>query len=178
MKTFSFTAILLTLLMASGCKTAAPSSAPAGGLTLQQVQNTGYDSEWPANRRARLRNGAYREPYTFGSNELVIWLSQKVAFGELNGDGAGDAAVVLIADPGGSGTFFNLAVVLNESGQPRHVASTPLGDRVKIESLAITDRKIIVGMLVRGPGDPKDNPTLRVSRVFTFHTGRLAEVTQ
>ena len=175
MKTLSSTAVLLTLLMAAGCKT----TAPAGGsLTLQQIQNTGYDSEWPANRRAKLRNGAYRERYTFGSNELVIWLSQKVAFGDLNGDGARDAAVVLIADPGGSGTFFNLAVVLNENGQPRHVASTPLGDRVKIESLSINDRRIMVEMFVRGPGDPKDNPTLRVTRVFTFETGRLAEVTK
>ncbi len=179
MKTPSLTAVLLALLIATGCKTAAPPGAPAGGLTLQQLQNTHYDSQWPANRRAKLRTGAYHERYTVGSSDdLVIWLSQKVAFGDLNGDGGGDAAVVLIADPGGSGTFFDLAVVINEGGQPRHVASVPLGDRVKIESLAIRDRQIYVEMFVRGAGDPKDNPTQRVTRVFTFQTGRLAEVTK
>lgn len=182
MRTLAHTAVFLVLLMAAGCKTAAPSKAPSGapggGLTLQQLQNTHYDSQWPANRRAKLRNGAYHEKYTFGSSDLTIWLSQKVAFGDLNGDGAGDAAVVLIADPGGSGTFFDLAVVLNEGGQPRHVASTPLGDRVRIESLAIRDRQIHVEMFVRDVGDPKDNPTKRVTRVFTFQTGRLAEATR
>ena len=68
--------------------------------------------------------------------------------------------------------------MLNENGQPRHVASTPLGDRVKIESVSIADRRIIVQMLVRDIGDPKDNPTKRATRVFTFETGRLTEATR
>ena len=68
--------------------------------------------------------------------------------------------------------------MLNENGQPRHVASTPLGDRVKIESVSIAGKRIIVPMLVRDIGDPKDNPTKRATRVFTFETGRLTEATR
>lgn len=176
MKTTFLTGVLLASLAASGCKTVAPSG---GALTLQQLQNTSYDSEWPADRRARLRNGVYREPYVVGGgSELVVRLGGPAAFGDLNGDGARDAAVVLVAAPGGSGTFLALAVVLNDSGQPRHVASVPLGDGVKVESLAIEDRRIHVGMLVRDVGDLKDNPTRRVTRTFAFQTGRLVEVTR
>lgn len=174
MKPFVFITFLFASLAAAGCKTGGPAG---GSLTLQQLQNTNYDSEWPANRRAKLRNGIYREPYAIGgASELVVQLSDKKAFGDLNGDGARDAAVVLVAAPGGSGTFYDLAVVLNDSGQPRHVASTPLGDRVRIESLSIADRRVTVQMLERDIGDPKDNPTKRVTRVYTFTNGRVVEV--
>ena len=50
-----------------------------------------------------------------------------VAFGDLDGDGIWDAAVVLEANGGGSGTFRSLEAVVNEDGAPVHVASRPAG---------------------------------------------------
>ena len=62
-------------------------------------------------------------------------LSDAVAFGDLDNDGYEDAAVVTITDPGGSGTFYDLAVVMEEGGQPVNVAIAPLGDRVQIQAV-------------------------------------------
>ena len=136
-------------------------------LTLQQLKNAEYHSEFPTGGKARLTDGTFFEPYEPGSASGVrIILSEHVAFGDLNGDDIADAAVVLIADPGGSGTFRHVAAVVNEGGQPRHVASAFLGDRVKIESLTIEAGQIVAQLVSHGPDDPLCCPTQQVRRAF------------
>ena len=41
-----------------------------------------------------------------------------IAFGDLNGDGAADAAVIIATNSSGSGTFVALVAVLNDGGSP------------------------------------------------------------
>ena len=135
-------------------------------LTLELLKNAEYQSEFPASGKAKLTDGTFFEPYEPGSASGVNIALSDVVFGNLNGDGVADAAVVLIADPGGSGTFRHLAAVVNEGGQPRHVTSALLGDRVKIESLAIEAGLIVVGMIAHGPDDPLCCPTQKMSRAF------------
>ena len=65
-----------------------------------------------------------------------------------------DAAVVLITDPGGSGTFYDLVAVLDRKGNAIPVATTNLGDRIVINSLTIEDGQIVVDMLTRSPDEP------------------------
>ncbi len=146
-------------------------------LTLQQLKNAEYQSEFPTGGKARLTDGTFFEPYEPGSASGVrLTLSEHVAFGDLNDDGVDDAAVVLIADPGGSGTFRHVAAVFNEAGQPRHAASAFLGDRVRIESLAIQDGEIVVQLIGHGPDDPLCCPTQQVRRTFQLVGDTLEEV--
>ena len=126
-------------------------------LTLEQLQNTEYLSGFPA-------RGTH------------MTLSEHVAFGDLNGDGAGDAVAVLIADSGGNGTFQHLAAVVNEGDQPRHAASALLGDRVRIESLAIQYGQIVVQMMAHGPDDPLCCPSRETMRVFQLAGDTLEAV--
>ncbi len=79
-------------------------------------------------------------------------LSDHVAYGELNGEPA--AAVVLVSNSGGSGTFYDLAVVVERDGEPVNVAVTLLGDRVRIDSLAVEEGRIVVDLVTQGPGEP------------------------
>ncbi|MDE2994639.1 MAG: META domain-containing protein [Chloroflexota bacterium] len=145
-------------------------------LTLQQLKNAEYQSEFPTGGKARLTDGTFFEPYEPGSASGVrLTLSEHVAFGDLNDDGDADAAVVLIADPGGSGTFRHVAAVINEGGEPRHVASAFLGDRVKVESLAIQDGEIVVQLIGHGPEDPLCCPTQQVRRAFQLVGSMLKE---
>ena len=51
-------------------------------------------------------------------------------------------------------------------GQPRHVASALLGDRVRIESLAIQAGRIIVQLIGHGPGDGACCPTHEQTLAF------------
>ena len=107
------------------------------------------------------------------ATELIVMLSDQVALGDLNGDGADDAAVVLITDPGGSGTFHDLSVLINEDGSAKHVASQRLGDRVKVKSLSVSSGEVAVEMVTHGPNDPMCCPTFQVTRNYVLRGTNL-----
>ena len=127
---------------------------------------------------AQLHNGKFEDkPTEPGSaTRLEVRLSEPLAHGDLNGDGSPDAAVLLVRDPGGTGVFVDLAVVINENGNPRHAASVELGDRVKILSLAIKDQTVTVEMLTQGPNDPMNNPMKRETHSYSLKAGKLIAV--
>ena len=54
-----------------------------------------------------------------------------------------------------------LAAVINHDGNPHHIASAPLGDRVIIKSISIREKDIIIDMIKHGPYDPDCCPTQR-----------------
>jgi heat shock protein HslJ len=151
--------------------TGSSSSRP---LTVESLRNAEYQSEFAINGRVRLSNGIYRGKIVPDSaSELIVMLSDQVAFGDLNGDGAEDAVVVLITDPGGSGAFRHLGLVINKKGSPQHVASQWLGDRVKVKSLSVRSGEIVVQMMTHGPRDPMCCPTFQVTQNYILQEGKL-----
>jgi hypothetical protein len=147
-------------------------------LTMELLRNAEYQSEWPANGKAKLTDGSYREKYIPGSaTELVIRLSDHHAIGDLNGDGAKDAAVVLVSDPGGSGTFYDLAVLVSQNGSPKHVATEALGDRIVVKSLAIQSGEIAVTLLTRKPDEPMSaEPKVEVTKKLKLRDNKLVQL--
>jgi hypothetical protein len=86
---------------------------------------------------------------------------------------------VVVADPGGSGSFYYLAALLEQDGKPVHAASALLGDRIKIMAVSIADRQIRVTYLDRKPGEPfTTEPSLEVTRIFQLQEGQLVEISQ
>lgn len=169
-------AAFLTLL--GGCESAeppAPVSTPRAELTLQQLRNAEYPSEWPSSGLARLKNGLYQEPAAPGSvAEIVVRATPLHDFGDLDGDGTPDAVILLESDPGGSGVFFDLAPVLNRGGQPLPLAPVPMGDRVQVRSVDIADDgRVRVGLRKHGPNDPLCCPTLDVVLTYRLVGDRL-----
>jgi putative lipoprotein len=149
----------------------APSAKP---LTIKVLKNAEYQSEFAINGSVRLSNGIYKGKIVPGSaSELIVRLGDQIAFGDLNRDGAEDAVVVLITDPGGSGVFRHLGVVINEKGSPQHVASQRLGDRVRVKSLSVRSGEIIVQMMTHGPMDPMCCPTLQVTQNYILQEDKL-----
>ena len=67
-----------------------------------------------------------------------------VAFGDLNGDGKKDAAVIINENTGGTGQIRILAIVINRNGKPYNIASQKLGDRVSINSININSEVVTV----------------------------------
>jgi heat shock protein HslJ len=144
------------------------------GLDENALANMEYKSEWTQSGTAPLVNGEYREQAAPGSaTETVVMLTPHVAYGELNGESA--AAVILVADPGGSGTFYELAVVVQRDGQPVHLASALLGDRIQINALEIVDNAILVDMIAHGPDDPMCCPTQRVQQSYVLEGDQLRD---
>jgi uncharacterized protein (DUF2141 family) len=172
---------LLVSLIVSACgplapaPTATPTATPP--LTLDALKNAEYQSEFPASKKAKLTDGKYQEDIVPGSaTKLNIVLYPTAVFGDLNGDGVEDAAAVLVADPGGSGTFYYLAAVVNQNGTPKHVASVLLGDRVRLKSISIQSGEIAVNMVQQAPGDPMCCPTMEVTQKYKLQGDKLVPI--
>jgi hypothetical protein len=141
-------------------------------LSLTSLGNAEYASSWTVSGRVRLRDGHYREPAAPGSaTEIRVWLLERIA--TWTAVGTRYAAVILVTDPGGSGTFSDLVVVQNRRGRPVQAANGELGDRVRVQSLGVARRngqtEIHVGLVAPGPDDPLCCPTRRVVRVFVLN---------
>lgn len=155
-----------------------PTPTPQPGPSiLGLLPNTEYLIDVTSTGKARVKDGFYEEPAAPGSSaKTTVQLGDVQAAGDVNGDGMVDAAVTLVADPGGSGTFTYLALVLNENGTPKPLSAVLLGDRIIVRSLAIQPGKIVVTMLDRNPGDPMSaEPTVELIRTFTLQGDALVE---
>lgn len=134
-------------------------------------------STWTPSGKVQLVNGQYREPAAPGSAaETVVKLSDAIAFGKLEGRDA--AAVILVTDPGGSGTFYDLALLLKGPQGWMNQDIAFLGDRTKIDSLTIANDAIAVDMTIQGPGDAMCCPTRRVVQRFVLRDNRLIKTSE
>ncbi len=165
--------VLLALLAACGRSTPAP-------LTEEMIKNAEYDSELVPNGAVKLTDGKFQKEIVPGaaSKLVVVIYPGMYAFGDLNGDGAGDAAVVLAASGGGSGTFISLHAVVNDKGKPKDVASIKLGDRVRVKSVKIESSEITVVLLAHGPSDPMCCPSVKETRRYKLEDNALVRISE
>jgi hypothetical protein len=167
-----------TAAPAAPAPTAASPAAPVTAtLTLDQLKNHAYALEQAPGGKAALVNGKFEAAIGAGATQTVtVTLTESVAIGDLNGDGAADAAVVLATSTGGTGVFKSLHVAVNNGGKPSDAAFAFLGDRVQIKSLAIhadTAGAILVDMLTHGPKDPQCCPTMAVVQTYKLQGNTL-----
>jgi uncharacterized membrane protein len=142
-------------------------------MTKRMLKNAEYLTEFSPGGKVRLADGIHKEKIVPGSAaELIVSLG-KTAIGDLNGDGFEDAAVILVTNAGGSGTFRHLAAVLNRNGTPEHVATLFLGDRIRVESLSIRSRNIDTEMLIHDTDDPMPQPTLKLKQKYELRNDTL-----
>ena len=158
---------------------ALPAPTATHRLTLEQLRNAEYhlpllsDEDTPI----RLVDGMGTQVYGEGATEreTVGIIDDAVAFGDLDGDGNADAAVVVYTSGGGSGAFIYLVAVLDRDGAPSQAARAYLGDRVRVESLSISDGHIVAQILAHGPGDGLCCPSVRTTSTFTLPGDRLVQ---
>lgn len=141
-------------------------------INKHSLGDTTYKSSWTESGVVRLTNGEFRMQSAPGSaSELVIKLTDKRVFGRLNNKEA--AAVVLVTDPGGSGTFYDLAVLIKEGKEWINTDTVFLGDRIKVHSITIRNDGIDADMTIHRPGDAMPSPTHRVVQRYTLRENRL-----
>jgi hypothetical protein len=130
-----------------------------------------FISRWTRSGKIRFTDGEYREAAAPGSAaEIVVRLMNKRAMGVLHG--LQTAAVFLVTDPGGSGPFFDLALLYKKPAGWVNVDTVLLGDRL-VHTVGIRENEIVVNMTVPGPGDGLCCPNLRVTKRFAAEEGRL-----
>lgn len=162
----------------AGTAVTSPTQAPQKSASiLQALPNAEYPIEFTSTGKAQLKDGVFEESVAPGSaTKTKIRLGKEQAFGDANGDGAEDAAVTLVVDPGGSGTFTYLALVINEKGAAKPLATVLLGDRITVKSLAIQSGSVVVTMLTRKPDEPMSaEPKVEVTRTFKLQGDKLVE---
>lgn len=164
--------LLLNVLLHLGC-----GLTSAGEIPDINFDTIVFLSSWTKSGNVQLVNGEYREPAAPGSaTETVVKLTDDIASGKVNGEDA--AAVILVTNPGGSGTFYDLALLVTEPQGWVNQDITFLGDRVKIHSFAITDNEMVVDMTTQGPEDAMCCPTLHVVRRFVLRENRLVKASE
>jgi heat shock protein HslJ len=141
--------------------------------TKEQLQNTTYTSEWTESGLAPLVDGEYHEPIAPDSaTEIVVTLTDFLVAGEIGTSGQA-AAVVLVTQPGGSGSFYDLAIVAKINSEPVNIATTFVGDRVQINAISIDNGEIVLDMTIHGPEDPMCCPTQRVIQKYALQDSEL-----
>jgi hypothetical protein len=172
-------------LLCSASLTAAGGSVldavPAGprqdAPTLPELKNATYSGLEEPKGPVTLKDGRWEgPPYAPGgaSHPMVTLGRDLRVVGDLDGDGAAEAVVVLAASFGGSGTSDYLAVVKRTAKGLENVATAPLGNRVRIRAAHIENGKLLVGVLRAGPGDAMCCPGELADLEWTLAGGKLA----
>jgi hypothetical protein len=131
-----------------------PSSVPE--LSVDSLRNATYTTPYFL-KTVKLVNGSYTEGS--GATYYTVQMMGVYAYGDLNGDGKVDAAIILAENQGGSGVFESVVAVLNQGGGPHQISSVQLGDRVLVKSADISRGVIHLDMIVHSPNDPMCCPS-------------------
>ncbi len=125
---------------------------------------------------ATLTNGTYQNP----DSELTVTLLNRpctIGFGNLT-EGTQAAAMILVANSGGTGNFVHLAVALEQGSGFTPIAATLLGDRVNIESVQILNGQIQVDLISHGPNDGACCPTHPLRQIYRLEGDALTLVSE
>lgn len=146
-------------------------------LTFDVLRNATYNSDdWGD---FTLTDGVYfRTPPVSGESPEIYStrLMSDSFYGDMNFDGLVDVGVILNTQNGGTGHFFELALMLDQNGSPYNVATVSLGDRVVVQSGNVQDGILTLTMLVQGPNDPLCCPSQHETRRFRLDGNRLVSV--
>lgn len=143
-------------------------------IDLEAVRNAAYVLSWPPATTIELQGGEFFGD-TVGATTMRVRLTDWVAFGDLDADGTDEAVAVLAADPGGSGTFYELAVLADVNGVPVNVASQLLGDRIVMRGLSVSDGLIELAITTHGSNDPMCCPRDSLVRRFRWDGKQLVD---
>ena len=169
--TFRNIAILITLLL-----TTSALQAGSGTPTLAELRSATYTGT--EGGPVSLSNGRWEgEPYVEGSaSRPTAGLVGDVYYtGDLDGDGAQEAVVILWRSGGGTGTYTHIMVMTRQNGEIKNISSALIGDRVKLRSGQIADGKIILEVLQAGENDAMCCPTMLATRTWSLQGGQLKE---
>ncbi len=105
---------------------------------------------------------------------VSIVMTDSIALGDLNSDGAGDAAAVIVENYGGTGQFVSVAVFLNRDGRPVYAASHFVDDRALVNAFAIYNGEIYLNAVIHGFEDPGCCPNFPTRQVLRLWENTLA----
>ncbi len=186
---------LLPLTFGLGCsskkdgqaeeKTQAPAPAPESipgfseNLTVAQLKNATYRGLEGIAKPVTLSSGSWEgEPLRRGarSRPAVHFLRDFRLLGDVDGDGADEAVVLLGVSSGGSGDIIHLAVVKRQGSEAMNVATVRLGDRVQLRAGRVEAKRLVLDLVQAGADDAMCCPGELVTRTWEWTGTGLQEV--
>lgn len=136
------------------------------------VENATYQID---GRPVALANGKMESVTVKGAvTKTVTRLFGAPVYGDLDGDGDQDAAVLIEQDMGGSGTFYYAAAATNAEDSYQGTNAILLGDRVAPQTIEIHGNTIVANYAQRGLGEPMTvPPSIGVSKTMRVVNGVL-----
>ena len=164
--------IMAAVLLVTDGACVRTATTPERASEMSAFDGVRFRTEWTDSGTVVLTKGRYIEPAEPGSaSQVVIKLSDKGAKGIV--DGRETAAAVLVSSGGGSGTFYDLVLLIRGPDGWKHTDTALLGDRVKVHAVSLAGREIIVDLTEQGPDDPLCCPTLHRTKRYLVQDGHL-----
>jgi hypothetical protein len=125
-----------------------------------------------------LSRGKIERPIAQGSSFIEeIVLTDKVAYGDINGDQKEDAAILILRSGGGSGSFIYVAAMVSGPVNYRGSNAVFIGDRIMPDTITVEGARIKVTYLDRRSDEPMAaQPTVPVTKEYIYRSGNLEEI--
>lgn len=102
-----------------------------------------------------LTDGRSESPAAPGSAmKMMTAVRRQPVYGDLDGNGDEDAALLLVHNPGGSGTFYYAAAAVNVNGRYQGTQAVLLGDRIIPLDIGIRNDAVVINYADRRPEEP------------------------
>lgn len=105
-----------------------------------------------------LINGKAELPIENSSAKNTLSIFGEPVYGDLDKDGDDDAAILLVYNTGGSGTFYYASLAINNDGTYLATNTMLLGDRIAPQTVEIQDGRALYNIMERNITDPMTTP--------------------
>lgn len=165
-----------TLAVGASCTSERARPGISQAPTLTDAGNAEYYGiyDYPV----QLADGRYEgEPFVEGgaSRPSVQLVGDLFETGDLDGDDAEEAVVLLVESSGGSGSFLYIAALFRREGRITVSGTCIVGDRVQVRSIDIDGGRVVMDVVQQGPGDGACCPSQKARRIWGLDGGDLVE---
>ncbi|MCY4134875.1 MAG: polysaccharide deacetylase family protein [bacterium] len=120
------------------------------GVDWEDLENLAFEVD---GQFIQLEGGKAEISYGGASTDLFV-LQNRVAQGDLDGDGFEDVVAHITLRSAGSGVFHLLVPVVDDGRGGAAKQPVPVGDRIVVEGIEVRDGLVRVSLLDREPGEP------------------------
>lgn len=152
-------------------------TAPANIGNGPDVKNISY---LVGNEGFTLINGRSEKPIVDSTAKNTLTMFGEPVYGDLNGDGLEDAAVLLVNDSSGSGTFYYATLAIkNNDNSYKATNALLLGDRIAPQTVEIHDGQAVYNYADRNANEPMTaQPSVGKSFYIQYdkNSGQISEL--
>jgi len=173
-----FIEIFAVLCMISATVTLAKSGGSAAAQLDQYATDPLNATYLIEGRAVHLIDGSREVAAALGSATKIrtAVLGQPV-YGDIDGDGDKDAALLLTHDPGGSGTFYYVAAAISLNGRYQATNTVLLGDRIAPMDITIRSGTVVVKFADRRLEEPMSTaPSVNRTTVIILKNNKLIKI--